>query len=280
MRRKLHAGREHAFGAEAEVVALQLDEAAHQQTGAGQQHERQRHFGDDERAEHAVQPAAAAVTSAVAQRIARVARRDECRNETKDDAGRQRDDHRERDHRQIERHLVEPRNRNAIADQREQAAMTQRRDAQPRDAAGGREHQAFGEHLAHQPAASCAKRRSHAELALARGAPRQQQIRDVDAGHEQHEQRRRPPARTAPAGAPRPSVPAAEGASPSGGHCAAAPLSRARRRCSASRCTPARTRHPRAGARWRTNCRGRAPREAAPASARRESGSRLSDRRS
>ena len=43
-------------------------------------------------------------------------------------------------------------------------------------------------------AASCAKRRAHAELALARGAPRQQQIRDVDAGDEQHE-------RTAPTSA-------------------------------------------------------------------------------
>ena len=65
--------------------------------------------------------------------------------------------------------------------------MTQRGDAEPRDAAAGREHQTFGKHLAHQPPASGAKRRAHAELALARGAARQQQIRDVDAGHEQHQ---------------------------------------------------------------------------------------------
>ncbi len=65
--------------------------------------------------------------------------------------------------------------------------MTQRGDAQPRDAAGGREDQAFEEHLAHQPAASGAKRRAHAELALARRTPREEQVRDVDAGHEQDE---------------------------------------------------------------------------------------------
>ena len=50
---KLHARREHAVRAEAGIDALQLQEAAHQQTGAGEQHERQRHFGDDERVEHA-----------------------------------------------------------------------------------------------------------------------------------------------------------------------------------------------------------------------------------
>ena len=75
-------------------------------------------------------------------------------------------------------------------DQREQAAMTPRRDAEPGEAAGDREHQAFGEHLAHQPSASGAERRAHADLALARGAARQQQVRHVDAGHQQHEHHR------------------------------------------------------------------------------------------
>ena len=68
--------------------------------------------------------------------------------------------------------------------------MTERGDAEPGDAAARREHQAFSKHLAHQPAAAGAKRRAHAELALARGAARQQQIRDVDAGNEQHERNR------------------------------------------------------------------------------------------
>ena len=68
--------------------------------------------------------------------------------------------------------------------------MTQRSDSQPRDAAGGREYQTFDEHLAHQPAAFCAKCRAHAQLALARRAPGQQQVRDVHTGHQQHEHHR------------------------------------------------------------------------------------------
>jgi hypothetical protein len=39
--------REDALGAVSEVDVLQLDEAAQQQPGAGQQHERERDFGDD-----------------------------------------------------------------------------------------------------------------------------------------------------------------------------------------------------------------------------------------
>ena len=94
---------EHAVDAEAQVGALQLDEAAHQQAGAGEQDERQRHFGDHERAEHAVQPRAAAVTAAFAQRVAGGARRDECGDDPEEDPGRERDDQAERDDRQVER---------------------------------------------------------------------------------------------------------------------------------------------------------------------------------
>ena len=38
---------------EARIDRLQPGEAAHQQTGAGEQHHRERHFDDDERAAHA-----------------------------------------------------------------------------------------------------------------------------------------------------------------------------------------------------------------------------------
>ena len=85
-RRQHHARREHAVDAEARVGALQLDEAPHQQTGAGEQDERQRDFGDDQRAEHAVQPRTAAVTAAFAQRVAGGARRDECGDDPEEDA--------------------------------------------------------------------------------------------------------------------------------------------------------------------------------------------------
>ena len=65
--------------------------------------------------------------------------------------------------------------------------MTPRRDDQSADAADDGKDQAFGEHLANQPPASRAKGRSQPDLALARGAARQQQICDIDARHEQHE---------------------------------------------------------------------------------------------
>jgi hypothetical protein len=156
----LHARREHALRSEAKVDALQLHEAPHQQTGAGDQHERQRNFGDDEQTKHSVQAASTAVTPAIPQRIARLACRDECRDDAKDDSGRQRDDRRERDDRQVERDLIEPRDGDAIADEREQASMAQRRNGEPRGTAGSRERQTLGEHLAY-PAAACAKRRSY-----------------------------------------------------------------------------------------------------------------------
>ena len=79
--------------------------------------------------------------------------------------------------------------RNAIADQGEKAAMTQRGDPQPEP---GRRllrwHQTLGQHLTDQTAAARAERGSHAELALARCAPRQQQIGHVDAGNQQYQQ--------------------------------------------------------------------------------------------
>jgi hypothetical protein len=188
--RQLHVGGEYTLGAEAEIACLQLDEAAHQEPGAGQQHERQRDLGDDERAEHAVKPAAAAVASSLAQRVARLARRDDGGDHAERETSRQRDGKRERDRRQIERHLIEARYEDAIADQREQAAMAQRRDREARHTSGGGERQAFDEHLAHQSAPLRAKGGAHPELALARGAPRQLQIRDVDARHQQHEHHR------------------------------------------------------------------------------------------
>ena len=130
------------------------------------------------------------MTSAIAQRLVGVTGGHEGRHQTERQAGRHRNNHREREHREIERDLVEPRNRDAIAHQREQAAQAQRRDAQSCDAAGGGEHQAFGQHLADQAAALGAECGAQADLALARRASRQQQVGNVDAGDE-HDQRDR-----------------------------------------------------------------------------------------
>src|SRR5690348_14936603 len=46
-RRQLHGGCEYVFRLEAEIYALKFLKAAQQQTGSGQQHERERHLADD-----------------------------------------------------------------------------------------------------------------------------------------------------------------------------------------------------------------------------------------
>ena len=65
--------------------------------------------------------------------------------------------------------------------------MTGGRHEQPGGASRCREHQTLREHLPHQPRRPGTERRSHANLALARGAARQQQAGDVHARNQQHE---------------------------------------------------------------------------------------------
>ena len=84
----------------------------------------------------------------------------------------------------IERDLIEARHRDAIPDEGEQTAMAQCASADPGDA-GSREHDAFGEHLPHEAITSRSKRRPHADLAFARGASSEQQIRNIHARDEQ-----------------------------------------------------------------------------------------------
>ena len=49
------------------------------------------------------------------------------------------------------------------------------------------QHRAFGETLAHQPAAARPERHAHGKFALARNRARQQQAGDIDAGDQQHQ---------------------------------------------------------------------------------------------
>ena len=65
------------------------------------------------------------------------------------------------------------------------------REGQPDGAPRQAEHQALGEQDAHQPAAAGAEGGPDAELALAHGGPRQQQVGDVGAGEQEEEQGRR-----------------------------------------------------------------------------------------
>jgi hypothetical protein len=69
-----------------------------------------------------------------------------------------------------------------------EATEAQRRHAKAGNASGGGKHQALGEQLAHQPRAAGAERRPDADFALPCGGAREQEIGDIDARDEQHQQ--------------------------------------------------------------------------------------------
>jgi hypothetical protein len=60
-------------------------------------------------------------------------------------------------------------------------------EAEPEDAARRRQQQALGEHLAQETCASGAECGANRNLFLACGTAREKQVRDVHAGHQQHE---------------------------------------------------------------------------------------------
>ena len=62
-------------------------------------------------------------------------------------------------------------------------------DGDPDGARGDREHERFGEQLSRQPAAVCADRQPERQLALPRRGPRQVQVRDVEAGDGEEQDR-------------------------------------------------------------------------------------------
>ena len=96
------------------------------------------------------------------------------------DAGRRQ---REETCHRIDPHFVET--RGSLGRDRDQQPQEPRRDGHAEDAAGGRHQRALGKHLQRQANTSSAECRSHGELVLPRGAARDQQVGDVDAGHEQ-----------------------------------------------------------------------------------------------
>src|SRR5258706_4254268 len=116
--------------------------------------------------------APAAVTSAFADGVARVVGGDECGHDAERDAGDERGAQGEGDDRKIHRQLVQPRYRDPIAHEREQATMAKYRDTQARNAAAGGEHQALRQHLTHQPSTSGTKGGTQPDLTLSRRGAR------------------------------------------------------------------------------------------------------------
>ena len=69
----------------------------------------------------------------------------------------------------------------------DQPAETSHPERKPAGAANHRQHDAFSQHLSNQPPVSRPQRRANRQLPAPAGCPHQEQIGDVRAGNEQHE---------------------------------------------------------------------------------------------
>src|SRR6185503_10094851 len=146
-RRQRDAQRQHPRRVAARGLRHQTGEALEQQSARNQQHDGDRDLRDDERLPHATAAGVGASTSAVLQRRgdrdARQARRGD---EPEQDAGGDAERRSDEQHRAIERHGGEARQR-ARRDA-EDAALAPAGDGQPREGAGQRQQHRFSQQLA------------------------------------------------------------------------------------------------------------------------------------
>ena len=181
-------------------------EAAHQQARAGKQDDRQRHLDDDQRARSRAPPRLVSAPRPPSFSDAGTAPRVDWNAGTmpKSEPGKHDEADGEQDHRAVDRDLVEP--RNPLRLQRRSGTRRPRRaSSRPRRAAGGARMTlsvSSWRTSRPRPAPSAAADR---HLALARRGARQQQVRHVRAGDQQHEARPRRAARAPPCGCRRPS---------------------------------------------------------------------------
>ncbi len=184
--RQAHARGDHVIGVEARVDGQQTAEAPHQQTRTRQQHDG---CGDLRDHQHSAQaPAARDVGRALVAALQMIAhghaRRVQRRRQTEREAGQQRHERREREDEGIESHVVQAREvRWAESDDGAEAGVG---EEHAEHAAGAAQQNRFGQQLADDLTAAGAKRRANGHLALPVAALREQQVRDVDAGDQQH----------------------------------------------------------------------------------------------
>ena len=168
-------------------------EAVNQQARADQEDERHRDLrGDQQR------PQPLALTVAGRARFAGVQRATCAKGGTADAQRRHEANQQGREERQAEAKRHHARIDDDAAGPRQQAFRHERQrgaDREPREQhaerrAQQRQHDRFGQQLTHDPPASRAERHAHGQFAAARGEARHLQVRDVDAGDQQHERHR------------------------------------------------------------------------------------------
>ena len=188
--RQPDARRQHLRRSIAEIEIDEPQQAAHEETRAHEQQQRERHLADDEHT--------ASVTARRARRSAGVDRSQDLgrRRARRQEGGRQPDEKRARrregqdEERDAAREadLGEPgRRRRAEAD--EHVAQPEGEE-QSQGAADQDDDRVLGDELPHQPGAAGAEGLTNGHLALARRGSRQQEAGDVGAG-DRHDQRHR-----------------------------------------------------------------------------------------
>ena len=164
-----------------------MRERSHQQAGRDDQHQRQRDLGSPAARSAGAMPRApcpARWPPSFSDENELPARGGPRRREPEQDAGHQRNRDREQQHRRVDAHFRQPRNVGR-AEGLAKATPLQA-TATPAKTAHRREQQALGDQLTDQAGASGAEGCPHRELARPRDRSREQQVRDVRTGDEQH----------------------------------------------------------------------------------------------
>jgi hypothetical protein len=177
---------QHAFRVEADVDALELDQASREQSGSHEQDERHRNLRDDEHAAQTDAPGSLRGTTG----------RFQCRQgidspgpqrggEPEHERGQDGDTQRECQHTHVRRRI--DRQRQGTRRHRCQGRARPPGEQQSRNAAGRGEKQRLGERLPDDAHPSGTDGETHGRLAAPRFAASQHQVGDIRAGNDQNE---------------------------------------------------------------------------------------------
>ena len=167
-----------------EVYALDHEIAPDHQAAGHEKDDGNRDFDDDQGA--AGEGAGTGGTAAALfERESRIgARRLQRRDEPERDAGAEGDGSGEQEHAPVNHDRLKSGEISGRGG--EQRAQAEPSDQRSGRAAEHRDQQAFGEQLPHQATAPCADRGAQRHLALAGGTARDQQVRHIGAGNQEH----------------------------------------------------------------------------------------------
>ena len=146
LRRQRDLEGEHVVGVEAGLHLLQGEEAPDQQAGAHQEHDGERHLGQDEQLPHPPAVAGAAASAALQALVGIGARGARRRQQAEDHRGHAAGQGGEEEHGAVQLHVAQAREVGRV--QGPERLQRQHRESQPQPATRQRQQQALGEYLA------------------------------------------------------------------------------------------------------------------------------------